>query len=634
MDTICYRLHNLDRISYKAQNPGEVDLLHYQKIISALENLEGKGKAVVRLSEDLQNRDKLSLAMLNRKVDVIYFFNYSAEAYSPSYTNDVNIFYERYNNSLKFEFSIPKMLYGNSVTEVLPTHKDHKYYRYSNRDIHSMVDYWFDMIHKIFEQVITDLTGNQFGRNEIIWSDVEISRLDICYNQMFDSFIEKRTYFDSLKRIGAKRINDAKYHPDVNGLWFQTENYHFKIYDKGVDFKRTFPDLCSKAEKRRKEKRNIHEAVQQTIINYEKLQTYADRLLRYELEFTNKTMSLLYNSNIKKSDNKQYKEIEKLLVRIFNKEQDFMVLRTVIVKYTDGNNIYNSPPNSKKYSEVYYLPQCTVMGLSEDVFDYIKKTNENISIPVTDTYQKHREQNIYQVVNTSTINRIRSIINAWKHLKIRYGFKSLTQAKQAWKFISRERSRHHRFMLGCEQSYTGLIYPGMPNEQNMLVYAETEEKQLFTKELFHHMVEWFIQKFFLPFQLNEFPDDEKLERKLNEYNERIKRNGGIDSKGKKMRKISKVRIKLVFAALKSGNYKDLERCGLNRVTLWRAKKDIAKILDLHQFENFEIKDVQTNCIKDPKNLYKRHYEEMMSSKSPIYIFLANQYPLNFVKRSG
>jgi hypothetical protein len=77
------------------------------------------------------------------------------------------------------------------------------------------------------------LTG---GLLEPIWSDVEIARLDICFNQIFSNQNDKRIYLDVLKNIGAKRIKDYHFHSELHGIWYRSENFYYKIYDKGYDF--------------------------------------------------------------------------------------------------------------------------------------------------------------------------------------------------------------------------------------------------------------------------------------------------------------------------------------------------------------------------------------------------------------
>src|SRR5205085_12548093 len=115
----------------------------------------------------------------------------------------------------------------------------------------------------------------EFMMCTVQFTDVEINRIDVCFNQVFKSKDDALLYLEYQKRL------KKKYARDENGvmrgyetsLMYVTSRYSAKIYHKGTEYE--------KHDKKEHLKYNKEKATQ--YFKTEKLQAIADRVLRYEL---------------------------------------------------------------------------------------------------------------------------------------------------------------------------------------------------------------------------------------------------------------------------------------------------------------------------------------------------------------
>lgn len=150
---------------------------------------------------------------------------------------------------IDFEFSVPKYLYGHNLAEFVPQNrsslaKQHSLYI---KKVSTQRDLLFDRLDKFINVFFKDLwfnlkidvdkdTGETFSPN---FDYIEIKRIDLCYNQYFESKGDALLYLESQKKLARK---SKIYSPDTNSdfkttLAYRTQNgNYFKIYHKGTEY--------------------------------------------------------------------------------------------------------------------------------------------------------------------------------------------------------------------------------------------------------------------------------------------------------------------------------------------------------------------------------------------------------------
>jgi hypothetical protein len=196
-----------------------------------------------------------------------------------------------------FNFSIPKLLYGTNVLQFIRHDFQTDYaLRYGDYLRQALSDSYFDLIKFFnwwFQTEFTDLPISRY--------DVEITRLDFCYNQVFDSKAECFRYLHLLKKIKPPYLRETgdsqeNYH---TSLYYKNRQFSFKIYHKGAEYMR----------KDKTEHSRINYEENKEYFPREVLQDFADRILRYEITIRSSFMSRLFVQYIFRKDDPEWKEL-------------------------------------------------------------------------------------------------------------------------------------------------------------------------------------------------------------------------------------------------------------------------------------------------------------------------------------
>ena len=147
--------------------------------------------------------------------------------------------YER--GFMDFEFSIPKYLYGHNLAQFVPQ-SDSRLFRKNSSDITK----WSkqkDLLFSRFNTFIYAFLQDLFYSLELEYlpnmNYVELVRMDLCYNQYFDSKELALAYMNEQKKFKKK---SKVYSPDSNTdykttiAWKTQNGNYFKIYHKGTEY--------------------------------------------------------------------------------------------------------------------------------------------------------------------------------------------------------------------------------------------------------------------------------------------------------------------------------------------------------------------------------------------------------------
>jgi hypothetical protein len=196
-------------------------------------------------------------------------FHDSNRILTPVYRDTINIPSSHYDlaysintekDYMEFNFSIPKYKYSTNVIQFINEH-----------------DQSSDACYNMFFMFITEFLKTKMVQTPAL-SDVEINRIDFCYNQMFNSESDALTYLEEQKKLMKQfaRAEGNTIVPYATSFYYKTRRYMWKIYHKGSEFKKhDLKELLKKNPLK-------HD------INY--LQTQANKMLRYELSIKSSQM--------------------------------------------------------------------------------------------------------------------------------------------------------------------------------------------------------------------------------------------------------------------------------------------------------------------------------------------------------
>ncbi|HAF28115.1 MAG TPA: hypothetical protein DCG75_03615 [Bacteroidales bacterium] len=238
-----------------------------------------------------------------------------------------------------FNFSIPKYLYGTNINQFVSSPFNPKF----NMAYYSEYNNQVKMLYSRFMLFISNFFEENFSHVPIDYTDVEINRIDFCYNMIFPSKTEALFYLDQQKRILKKSERLKKGFTNYRtAISYQTSDLYFKIYHKGSeyekndrkehdkinkDFSREFEGL-----KKDKEyevlKNHLKSGHKVYYYDTKYLQDFSDRILRFELSLNNRLLSRIYNTKI----------IQKEVPTFKNKVERYKLLKR---KSKDGQNTEN-----------------------------------------------------------------------------------------------------------------------------------------------------------------------------------------------------------------------------------------------------------------------------------------------------
>ncbi|MFD2921320.1 phage/plasmid replication protein [Terrimonas rubra] len=167
-------------------------------------------------------------------------------------------------NRLEFNFSIPKYIFGTNILQFIPLFDQSPFYVFT----HLMA-----FLQKFIKDTFIV---------EPLKEDIEINRLDLCYNQHFLSKDDALQYLDQQKELLVKFARSSKnnYRTYDTSLMYITRRYSWKIYHKGTEFKKNdYPAIMKAGNKNN--------------LDLMFLQNESDKILRYEMTFRNSFINYL-----------------------------------------------------------------------------------------------------------------------------------------------------------------------------------------------------------------------------------------------------------------------------------------------------------------------------------------------------
>jgi hypothetical protein len=273
------------------------DLKKHDALVKYInQNFKGTSKNTAYLTDE-ENEGIKNSPTINGKNYIDYYWNSKTGTHLIRYRSQeklnnsghyyFNVFENVDRNFLEFNFSIPKYIFGTNVF-MFCEHVWNKNFNYSNN---SSLDYNLKCSYDRLISFIHNFFRIEFVFEEMIdFSDVEINRIDLSFNQVFFDKCHALEYLEYQKKLRKKNLNikSNNFREYETSLMYSTKRYSVKIYHKGTEY--TKHD--------RKEHMRINKEKGREYFNIEGLQSFSDRMLRYEVTIRDTMLSYLFNHNL------------------------------------------------------------------------------------------------------------------------------------------------------------------------------------------------------------------------------------------------------------------------------------------------------------------------------------------------
>jgi len=282
VDTIVIRIHDLRK--------------HHELVRFVNLNFKGSSKhSAIIPKEDVDEIRKSPIA--DDKFIVDYFRNSKTGTHIIHYKSQERLntsghyyfhaFENRDRDFLEFNFSVPKYKWGTNILH-FARHMWDKEFAFYN---HSSLKFNLNESYGLLISFVKNFFLREFSDMCLIdFSCVEINRIDLAYNQVFDSKKHALEYLEYQKEIRRKhsRKDINQFREYETSLMYTTHRYSLKIYHKGSEY--TKHD--------RKEHKRINKLKGCDFFKIDELQSIADKILRYEVTFRDSMLTYLYCNNV------------------------------------------------------------------------------------------------------------------------------------------------------------------------------------------------------------------------------------------------------------------------------------------------------------------------------------------------
>jgi len=331
IDTIHLRIHGLQKYE------GLVDYL-----VSTAKSGSDQGLANPNNMTFLKMR---YISYMNNSVEKTRIM-YQREMKLPSSNYEFRISISADKDAIDLNFSIPKFVYGTNV--LLFTNHIHK----GGVD-QVMSDDWQyirDQAWKNLSAFIDGLWSKIFPvqYQNIDKKNVELVRLDLCWNQVFDTKQDALLYLQyqkMIKKTGARDAASAMTNYQTS-IFYTTEYYSAKIYHKGTEYQKT--NMSRHLAYNRKlgiEKYKVH-----TKEGIQGILDISERTLRYEVTFRKAYLQYYFWRYYYRKDIKKVTDIKEMHREVYNFQQKLRKLSGD--EYAKQKRIFNRT-FTKDYLEAY-----------------------------------------------------------------------------------------------------------------------------------------------------------------------------------------------------------------------------------------------------------------------------------------
>ncbi len=256
---------------------------------------------------------------------------------------------------IHLEFSIPKYLYGNNVAQFVPCWYSRRYHSVDSMSFTFSGRISFEML----QEFIIYFIKREFLDEPIDFTQLEVNRLDLCYNQYFLNQADALDYLEIQKKRKPKGLSEFSDASTIRktSIVYNTSLYYAKIYHKGSEFQNDDrPELIkwnnaindkiklyreSRTHKigfwDLQETKNEVARLQRKMFDIDFISQQANRILRYEITFRPSAMSYFYKRYIWRKNDPAWRD----LFNQYNKLHTIVVNKGILNLSREEKSIYN-----------------------------------------------------------------------------------------------------------------------------------------------------------------------------------------------------------------------------------------------------------------------------------------------------
>jgi len=326
IDTIVLRVHNLQKnqnlikslkiahVEGYSSETGTVD----QDELFKLMKQGHKSKEMIKILKWKKSGEFLVKTEVGKQVNTSAHYQFT---WFVNYTQDY----------VEFNFSIPKFKFGTNILLFIRHNYDNRYVFHEGISL----EHNLKVAHPLLISFI-----QKFFRWEFLFGyhvdlkDVEINRIDICFNQVFRSKEDALLTLEYQKRLKKKyaRNEDGVMKEYATSMMYVTRRYSAKIYHKGTEYEKHD----------KKEHKKFNEKKGTRYFDTEKYQKFSDRILRYEMTFRHTYLNYLHKSKLFRRKCSLWKSLydQYLLVEIGKQSNDRIARKVGTLKTDEEKQKY------------------------------------------------------------------------------------------------------------------------------------------------------------------------------------------------------------------------------------------------------------------------------------------------------
>jgi hypothetical protein len=285
---------------------------------------------IINVSERYSNMiGYLNVRNMNKEYDLLKFKDHESQKkvsikkgriFIPSSSRYINYTWDKIRDRISFEFSVPKAMHGTNIFQFV----NHIYdvYQPFNLSESVVIKNQIRKTHRRVVQFLKRFLVKQFLYHVVSereyrskkkedpqihllsMRDIEISRIDFCFNRIFLTKKDCLDYLELLKSVHKKgqrnSVNKSKFGYDTS-IYLVGRYFTLKIYHKGSEF-----NHARNGESDKKGLKAINKEKGYEKYNIDELQILADKMLRYEVEYKKAGMNYIYKRHLYKAKDKKY----------------------------------------------------------------------------------------------------------------------------------------------------------------------------------------------------------------------------------------------------------------------------------------------------------------------------------------
>ncbi len=313
VDTVILRIHNLVKYKHVIKSLDLYNNNGYETSIGKVSPEEFIGLLAAN-----KNRKKEAIEMLKQKRTGEYIVKTKVGKQQNSSNHYGFIYFVNFfKDYIELNFSMPKYRFGSNIPMFIEHENDRDFNLYNA----TQLKYNLDKSFTLFSNFIRNFFKREFLFAIIDLKDVEVNRIDVCFNQVFNSKEEALLCLEYQKKLKKKnaRNEEGVMQNYATSLMYVTNRYSAKIYHKGSEYKKNDlkEHLKYNSEKSKQfpknsnlfNHKNDHNKIDVKYLKYnneknkqyfktELFQAFADRILRYELTIRNTQLNYLHKRKI------------------------------------------------------------------------------------------------------------------------------------------------------------------------------------------------------------------------------------------------------------------------------------------------------------------------------------------------